>query len=347
MERSACCPPGADPRGARLERQGRRAQCLPLHHAERRYKGIDIYAEVAKRFREAHPTLAARTEFVLCGKATKEDVSEVEALGISAVANVSDQELIDLYAAADIYMNFSQWEGYNLGIGQALALGPPGHRLRHPGASRVRHSVTDDTDEAVALLSPSPKRHSPARCSGRGSLNFGPGTSRSPNLPPPSRMLAASECRFGRRARMTASHLNRAYQIDPSPPCRIEAQARNKSGEASHLEVDARLTVGGPRRILHDGIRLGKIRGPGRDVIKLDRSLLGLPRLTSTWNFSRRQFCKAGPAEDIDDHLQVILRGDSKTSFNCSELPLIVPNLSIVLLSMRHTVSYCHSAAFA
>lgn len=39
--------------------------------------------------------------------------------------NVSDGELIDLYAAADVYMNFSSWEGYNLGIGQALALGLP------------------------------------------------------------------------------------------------------------------------------------------------------------------------------------------------------------------------------
>ena len=31
-----------------------------FEQAERRYKGIDVYAEVAKRFRETHPALAAR-----------------------------------------------------------------------------------------------------------------------------------------------------------------------------------------------------------------------------------------------------------------------------------------------
>jgi glycosyltransferase involved in cell wall biosynthesis len=39
--------------------------------------------------------------------------------------NVTDAEMIDLYSAADIYANFSRWEGYNLGIGQALAAGLP------------------------------------------------------------------------------------------------------------------------------------------------------------------------------------------------------------------------------
>ena len=33
--------------------------------------------------------------------------------------------MIDLYCAADAYINFSKWEGYNLGIAQALAMGLP------------------------------------------------------------------------------------------------------------------------------------------------------------------------------------------------------------------------------
>jgi GT2 family glycosyltransferase len=96
-----------------------------FQNAEREYKGIDIYAAIAKDFERAHPELCPKLVFVLCGKAEKEDVQEVEALGLSVVANVSDEELIDFYSAADIYMNFSRWEGYNLGIGQALALGLP------------------------------------------------------------------------------------------------------------------------------------------------------------------------------------------------------------------------------
>jgi GT2 family glycosyltransferase/glycosyltransferase involved in cell wall biosynthesis len=96
-----------------------------FHRAERRYKGVDHYAQVAQRFRSLHPDLGPDTVFVLCGKAAAEDVEQAEALGLTVIANASDAELIDLYAAADIYMNFSQWEGYNLGIGQALAFGLP------------------------------------------------------------------------------------------------------------------------------------------------------------------------------------------------------------------------------
>jgi hypothetical protein len=45
--------------------------------------------------------------------------------GLSVFANVSDNMMIELYSASDLYVSFSKWEGYNLGIGQALAMGLP------------------------------------------------------------------------------------------------------------------------------------------------------------------------------------------------------------------------------
>jgi GT2 family glycosyltransferase len=96
-----------------------------FHRAERQYKGIDVYANVLWELGLTRPDLRERTVFALCGKAGKEDVREMEELGLQVFPNLSDSELIDLYAAADVYMNFSRWEGYNLGIGQALALGLP------------------------------------------------------------------------------------------------------------------------------------------------------------------------------------------------------------------------------
>jgi glycosyltransferase involved in cell wall biosynthesis len=96
-----------------------------FHREERFYKGVDAYAGVCKELYSAHPDLRQRVVFVLCGKATEEDVSAVGALGVRVFANVDDAELINLYIAADIYLNLSRWEGYNLGIGQALALGLP------------------------------------------------------------------------------------------------------------------------------------------------------------------------------------------------------------------------------
>ena len=125
-----------------------------FEHAERRYKGIDTYAEVARRFREARPELASRVDFVLCGKAASEDVKEVEALGLTVVANASDQELADLYAAADVYMNFSRWEGYNLGIGQALAMGLPVIASDIQAHRDFGVTVTNDPGAAAVLFGP-------------------------------------------------------------------------------------------------------------------------------------------------------------------------------------------------
>jgi GT2 family glycosyltransferase/glycosyltransferase involved in cell wall biosynthesis len=124
-----------------------------FQHAERRYKGIDIYAAIAKEFARENPALACKLAFVLSGKAGREDVREAEALGLTVIANVSDMSLIDLYSAADIYANFSQWEGYNLGIGQALALGLPVIASDIPAHREFDVVTSNDHQEIVAQLS--------------------------------------------------------------------------------------------------------------------------------------------------------------------------------------------------
>jgi glycosyltransferase involved in cell wall biosynthesis len=109
---------------------------------------------VAERFRAAHPELASRVVFALCGKASSADVAEVEVTGLTAIAYVSDQELINLYAAADLYMSLSQWEGYNLGIGQALALGFPVIASDIPAHREFGVPIANDPREVVRLVEP-------------------------------------------------------------------------------------------------------------------------------------------------------------------------------------------------
>ena len=96
-----------------------------FHFGERFYKGLDLYIETLLQLQAQDPELHARTVFVLCGKGDAEDISVMTASGLTVLANVSDGEMAEIYAAADAYANFSRWEGYNLGIGQALALGLP------------------------------------------------------------------------------------------------------------------------------------------------------------------------------------------------------------------------------
>lgn len=96
-----------------------------FHHGERLYKGIDKYVEMMQVFRQTYPELGHNCIFALCGKGTPADIADMREEGLVVFANVSDETLAELYIAADVYINFSQWEGYNLGIAQALAMGIP------------------------------------------------------------------------------------------------------------------------------------------------------------------------------------------------------------------------------
>ncbi len=93
--------------------------------AERSYKGVDKLVELKEELWFSHPETRGKVVFALVGKANEEDIVEMESAGLSVFANVSDLMMIELYAASDLYVSFSKWEGYNLGIGQALAMGLP------------------------------------------------------------------------------------------------------------------------------------------------------------------------------------------------------------------------------
>jgi len=92
---------------------------------ERSYKGLDKIAEIAGEFPYQHGQLDREPVWALAGRGDASDVQQVRELGFTVFPNVPDDKMVDLYLAADAYMGFSRWEGYNLGISQALAMGLP------------------------------------------------------------------------------------------------------------------------------------------------------------------------------------------------------------------------------
>jgi glycosyltransferase involved in cell wall biosynthesis len=125
---------------------------------ERRYKGVDTFAAIHDMLYAQDPLLASRAVFVLCGKGTEEDVAAMEYAGLEVRANVTDEEMSGLYAAADAYANFSLWEGYNLGIGQALAMGLPVVASDNPAHRAFGVSVCQGAGDAARLLAGIAKR---------------------------------------------------------------------------------------------------------------------------------------------------------------------------------------------
>jgi GT2 family glycosyltransferase len=96
-----------------------------FHENERAYKGLDKIAMILREFPYLYPEQSKPLIWVLAGAGSPSDVEQAEQLGFNVFPNVSDEILADLYKAADAYMGFSKWEGYNLGIAQALAMGLP------------------------------------------------------------------------------------------------------------------------------------------------------------------------------------------------------------------------------
>jgi len=123
-----------------------------FHTGERFYKGVDQYCAMRQSLEVVDPVIAARTVFVLCGKGDESDVAEMRANGLHVIPNVSDEEMAEIYAAADVYANFSRWEGYNLGIGQALAMGLPVIASDIPAHRAFGVAVTNDASEAALFL---------------------------------------------------------------------------------------------------------------------------------------------------------------------------------------------------
>ncbi len=134
-----------------------------FHKAERRYKGIDDFVALQQAVAAADPALAGRLAFVLCGKGSGEDRDEMVAQGLTVFASVSDAELIDLYVAADLYVNFSKWEGFNLGIAQALAMGLEVVASDIPAHRQFPIATSDDGAERVALIRAAASRHEAGR----------------------------------------------------------------------------------------------------------------------------------------------------------------------------------------
>ena len=120
-----------------------------FHAAERRYKGVDQFVAVAQAARRAAAPGAPELVFAQCGKATPEDVAAVARTGVACLANVTDEEMAEIYCAADVYANFSQWEGWNLGIAQALAYGLP-VVASDIAAHRINFDVFTTADADVA-----------------------------------------------------------------------------------------------------------------------------------------------------------------------------------------------------
>jgi glycosyltransferase involved in cell wall biosynthesis len=90
-------------------------------HDEQPYKGfkrlLAMIPDVKRR--------SANAKFVLLGKISAEDIAAVEHHDVILLPNVPAEKMGVAYAAADLLVNLSQWEGFNLALLEAQFQGTP------------------------------------------------------------------------------------------------------------------------------------------------------------------------------------------------------------------------------
>jgi GT2 family glycosyltransferase len=133
-----------------------------FHENERAYKGLDKIAMILREVPYLYPEQSKSLIWALAGAGSPSDVEQAEQLGFTVFPNVSDEMLADLYKAADAYMGFSKWEGYNLGISQALAMGLPTLGSDIPAHREFGIPTTNSVLVACEWLAGEVERHAAA-----------------------------------------------------------------------------------------------------------------------------------------------------------------------------------------
>jgi hypothetical protein len=98
---------------------------MRLGSGEARYKGNDLLPvlrdEVARLGDGSH-----KVAFEVMGRGTDEDAAALRASGFTVHLNASDEQRTEFLRGIDVFVSPSQWEGCNLPLVEAQALGTPG-----------------------------------------------------------------------------------------------------------------------------------------------------------------------------------------------------------------------------
>ena len=95
---------------------------MRLGAGEAQYKGNRLLPALRTEVRRHRPT----TQFEVMGRGTEADADLLRAEGFSVRLNASDADRLDFLRTIDVFVSPSQWEGTNLPLVEAQALGTPG-----------------------------------------------------------------------------------------------------------------------------------------------------------------------------------------------------------------------------
>ena len=126
------------------------------------YKGTASLIDAAARWRNEAPNI----RLVMAGRGSNDDAARIREAGGVPLLDVPEEEMGSLYAAADVYLTASRWEGFDLPLVEAAHQGVPAVALRvgaHPEVVRDGETGILAEDEAGLLAEAQHLAGDPAR----------------------------------------------------------------------------------------------------------------------------------------------------------------------------------------
>jgi glycosyltransferase involved in cell wall biosynthesis len=126
---------------------------VQIHDDEQPYKGFLEFVQIAEEVMRRMPGI----KFMVVGRGGEEEAAFLQKKGIIANLNLADDKMGVAYAAADIFLNTSKWEGFNLPLLEAQFQGAPVlayNQGPHPEVCRNGETgfLVDDLDSMVEQL---------------------------------------------------------------------------------------------------------------------------------------------------------------------------------------------------
>ena len=121
---------------------------MRLGQGESNYKGNQLFLDLVTKYKSKNSAV----KFFVMGRGTPEDAHFFESMGIEVFLNAPDEEKWTYLRGLDVFLSPSQWEGFNLPLAEAQAVGTIGLAFDTGAHPEVTPHVVSSVDEAVELI---------------------------------------------------------------------------------------------------------------------------------------------------------------------------------------------------
>jgi glycosyltransferase involved in cell wall biosynthesis len=121
---------------------------IRLGSGEAQYKGNSLFRKLVAKVRENN----SHIEFCVMGRGTETDGDEWREIGVTPILNAPDEEKAKYLRGLDIFISPSMWEGFNLPIVEAQALGTVGIGFDTGAHPETALHLASSLEDAISMI---------------------------------------------------------------------------------------------------------------------------------------------------------------------------------------------------